>query len=77
MVNTKLFKDIIEKSGLKISFIAKESGMSRATLSKIINNHRFPTNLEIDRICKVLRIKDKDVMMSIFFANHVDKIVNI
>lgn len=68
MTNTDLLKRNIEKSGLKIGFIAEFVGISRQLLWKKINNQSPFNQYEIDKLCEVLKItalRDKE---AVFFA---------
>lgn len=76
MTDTQLLKKKIEKSGLKIGFIADFVGISRQLLWKKINNKTAFNQYEIDKMCRVLRITDIFEKEAIFFAENVDKNVN-
>ena len=68
MTNTKLLKEVIEKSGLKISFIAEFVGISRQGLWNKINNQTPFNQYEIDKMCEILRITSLKQKEAIFFA---------
>ena len=68
MTNTDLLKDKIDKSGLKIGFIADFVGISRQLLWKKINNLTPFNQYEIDKMCEVLRITSLKEKEAIFFA---------
>jgi hypothetical protein len=68
MTNTALLKDAIEKSGLKIGFIADSMGISRQLLWKKVNNQTPFNQYEIDRLCEVLKITGLRAKDAIFFA---------
>ena len=68
MTNTELLKEKIDKSGLKISFIADFVGISRQLLWKKINNLTPFNQYEIDKMCEVLRITSLKEKEAIFFA---------
>lgn len=68
MTNTQLLKDIIDKSGLKYGFIAKELGLSRYGLKKKIENESSFKAEEIQKLCIILRIDSYDEREKIFFA---------
>lgn len=72
MTDTLLLKKKIEESGLKVAFIAQYVGLSRAGLYKKINNLSSFTQLEIVKMCRVLRIQSIQEKEAIFFAMHVD-----
>ena len=73
MTDTKLLRDVIAKSGLKINFIAETVGISRAALYRKINNAVPFNQFEIEKLCSVLPIKTLKEKEAIFFAKDVDK----
>ena len=68
MTNTGLLKEKIDKSGLKIGFIAEFVGISRQLLWKKVNNLTPFNQYEIDKMCEVLRITSLKEKEAIFFA---------
>lgn len=72
MTDTKLLKEKIASSGLKLSYIAQYMGLSRAGLYNKVNNRRPFNQHEIDKLCRVLQIRSMAEKEAIFFANHVD-----
>ena len=72
MTNTILLKEKIARSGLKLTFIAQEIGLSRAGLYNKINNRRQFNQFEIDMLCRLLHIRTAKEKEAIFFARHVD-----
>lgn len=68
MTNTVMLKDVIEKSGLKIGFIADFMGISRQLLWKKVNNQTPFNQYEIDSLCGVLKISNLRTKEAIFFA---------
>lgn len=71
MTNTYLLDRYIKQSGYKKSFLANAIGVSRAGFSlKIKNKSEFRAS-EIDTLCKLLEIGNKD-RMAIFFAKQVE-----
>ena len=68
MTNTKLLKEVIEKSGLKIGFIADYVGISRQSLWNKINNLTPFNQYEIDKMCDVLKITSLKQKEAVFFA---------
>lgn len=72
MTNTKLLREKIESSGLKLKFIAEFVGLSRAGLNNKINNLRPFNQYEIEKMCVVLRITSTKEKEAIFFAKCVD-----
>ena len=71
MTNSKLLKDKIRESGLKMTFIAQFVGISRGALYNKINNLRPFTQYEIAKMCLVLRITELEDKEAIFFAHDV------
>lgn len=72
MTNTNLLKMKIEKSGLKIGFIADYVGISRQLLWKKINNKTPFNQYEIEKMCRILGITSLREKEAIFFAENVD-----
>jgi hypothetical protein len=68
VTNTEMLKDIIDKSGLKVGFIADYVGISRQSLWNKINNQSPFNQYEIDKMCDVLKITSLKQKESIFFA---------
>lgn len=68
MTNTALLNDVIERSGLKRSYIAKTIGLSPYGLSKKINNETEFKASEINALCEILKIQIPDEREAIFFA---------
>lgn len=73
MTNTKLLQQLIAESGLKIGFIAEYLGISRQLLWLKINNKRPFNQIEIKKLCELLKIKGAKLKEAIFFAENVDK----
>lgn len=71
MVDVKLLKDKIKKSGLTVKDIAKMSGMLRETLYNRFKNHDDFKASEIMRLTKILRLTKKE-RDDIFFADDVE-----
>ena len=72
MNNTNALRDIINNSGYKLYFIAKEIGLTyQGFLNKINDISKFRAN-EIGKLCKLLKIDD-ETRNTIFFTNHVDE----
>lgn len=68
MTNTELLKEFIDKSGLKLQFIAEALGISRYTLNnKIENRSQFKPG-EMKTLCELLGIKSLSDKERIFFA---------
>ncbi len=68
MTNTELLKEYIEKSGLKLTYIAEKMEISRAGLWKKINNLSSFDQYEIEKMCNILQIKTLRDKEAIFFA---------
>ena len=71
MTNTPLLESIIDKSGYKRGYIAGRIGISTYTLSLKVNNRNEFKASEIEALCNILDIDDKD-RSAIFFASKVD-----
>ena len=67
MTNTSLLMEYIEKSGYKMSFIAKQLGITAYGFSLKVNNKSEFKASEITILCKLLKISAKD-KEAIFFA---------
>lgn len=67
MTNTSLLMQYIEKSGYKMSFIAKQLGITAYGFSLKLNNKSEFKASEISILCKLLKISAKD-REAIFFA---------
>lgn len=72
MTNTVLLKEKIKSSGLKLSFIAEQMGLSRCGLYKKINNLSPFNQYEIEKLCCLLKITSTCEKEAIFFAKFVD-----
>ena len=72
MTNTELLKEKISQSGLKAGFIAKNVGISRASLWNKVNNSRAFTVPEMEKLCAVLKIKSPRERDAIFFSRTVE-----
>lgn len=72
MTNQKLLREAIDRSGYKITFVAKAAGLSyQGFLNKMKGLSDFG-NTEITKICKLLKI-DETEMVNIFFTEMVDE----
>lgn len=72
LTNTKLLKERIARSGLKLAFIAQSMGLSRMGLYNKIYNRRPFNQYEIEALCNVLEIESICEKEAIFFARVVD-----
>ena len=71
MTNSEMLRDIIDKSGYRVHFIAKTTGICyQAFLNKINNVTEFKAS-EISALCDLLKIQGID-KEKIFFAASVD-----
>ena len=68
MTDTALLKDIIDKSGLKMGFIAEFVGISRQALWNKVNNLSPFNQYEIDKMCEILKITGLRTKEAVFFA---------
>lgn len=71
MTNTLALNKRIDDSGYKISFIAKNLGLSSYGFALKRDNKSEFTASEIDALCTLLKI-GTDEMMNIFFAKEVE-----
>ena len=67
MVNTELLREKIDSSGVKITFLAKEIGITYMALTNKMNQKVDFKCEEAGAIKKVLRLTDEEVK-EIFFA---------
>jgi len=67
MVNTELLREKIDSSGVKITFLAKEIGITYMALTNKMNKKVDFKCEEAGAIKKVLRLTDEEVK-EIFFA---------
>lgn len=72
MTNTKLLKEKIAQSGLKIGYIATMTNLSRSGLNKKINGRHQFNQFELKVLRNILSIKSDDEFHAIFFADDVD-----
>lgn len=69
MVNTKLLKEKLEKSGLRTGFICKALKISRKTFYNRVNGvYPFRTP-EVEKLCELLHITSLREKNDIFFSN--------
>lgn len=61
-------KNLIEKSGYKLSFIASKLGITRYSLSKKLNGETEFKRSEIERLCNFLNIRQSEIAR-FFFKN--------
>ncbi len=71
MTDVELLNEVIEKSGLKISFIAKKLGITRAGFYKKLKNEAEFKASEILILQEVLNLSNL-IRDKIFFARKVD-----
>lgn len=69
MTNTELLREYIDKSGLKIQYLADKIGISRASLwQKITNKTEFKAS-EIQILCDLLEINSLREQRNVFFMS--------
>ena len=73
MVNSKLLKELIDKSGLKLGFIAEKLGVSYHWLNKKMSGEVPFKDYEIQMLCNLLNVKSADDKERIFFARDVEE----
>lgn len=72
MTNTKKLMNRIKQSGYKISYLAKELGLSSyGLMRKVQNESEFKTS-ELDKLSRLLRIETWEEKAEIFFAKELD-----
>ena len=76
MTNTVLLENLIKKSGLKLTFIAEQLGISRHGLYKKIKGLAQFTGPEIKIMCRLLGLKTWAKIEPVFFADEVDENVH-
>jgi transcriptional regulator with XRE-family HTH domain len=68
MTNSKRLRELIEKRGLKLKYVAECLGLSSYGLSlKIDNKQEFKTS-EVAALCELLKIKSLEQKEAIFFS---------
>lgn len=72
MTNTVKLKELIDKSGLKLEYIASQIGITRFSLAKKIKNETEFKASEVQKMCEILCITDNEVRQLVFFAHNVD-----
>ena len=77
MTNTPLLEKLIKDSGLKLSFIAEKLEISRQALHRKIKGLVQFTGPEIKALCKLLNLHEWAKIKPVFFADNVDKSVDI
>ena len=70
MTDTKLLREAIDKSGMSITFISNEIGISREAFYKKINNITEFKASEITKLSKILSLSNKS-RDGIFFGTKV------
>ena len=73
MTDLARLRQLIKGKGLLLSYVAKEIGISKQSMSLKINGYREFTAAEIGRLCDVLQITRLSDKESIFFAKDVAK----
>ena len=68
MTNTELLKQYIERSGLKLGYIAERLYISRSTLYQKIENKSDFRQKEIKLLCAMLHIDTAEEQSRIFLA---------
>ena len=72
MTNTKLLRERIEASGLKLSYIASQLWISRAALTMKIENKSDFRQKEIVKLCELLGINTPEEKNKIFLAEKLN-----
>lgn len=72
MTNSKRLRDLINKRGFKLKFVAEHLGLSAYGLClKIDNKSEFKTS-EVAALCELLEIKSLEQREAIFFSHQDD-----
>lgn len=70
MTNVKLLAAKIKESGLKKGYIAEQLGISKASLTSLLNNKvEFKTS-QLVVMCRLLNITDNEEVKAIFFTRN-------
>ena len=72
MTNSKMLREIIEKRGMKLKFVAEKLGISAYSFSLKLDNKREFKAREISILCELLGIRSLEQKEAIFFAKKVD-----
>ena len=72
MTDTERLKEVIQKSGLKMQYLAKRLNLSYFGFSNKVNNVTEFKASEIDTLCELLQIKALSEKERIFFAKKVE-----
>ena len=72
MTDTERLKEVIQKSGLKMQYLAKQLNLSNFGFSNKVNNVTEFKASEIDTLCDLLQIKALSEKERIFFAKKVE-----
>ena len=72
MTDTERLKEVIQKSGLKMQYLAKQLNLSNFGFSNKVNNVTEFKASEIDTLCELLQIKALSEKERIFFAKKVE-----
>lgn len=72
MTDTERLKEVIQKSGLKMQYLAKRLNLSYFGFSNKVNNVTEFKASEIDTLCELLQIKALSEKERIFFAKRVE-----
>lgn len=66
--NTELLENIIKRSGLTITYLARMCGLSRVGFYNCMRNRAEFKGSQIGILCYLLRIDDLELKERIFFA---------
>ena len=69
VTNVKLLEELIQRSGLKKGYLAKEIGVSRSTFHSLLNNKAEFKTSQVKTLCRLLNIKEDKTIKAIFFAS--------
>ncbi len=69
MTDTKALRELIDKCGFKIKFVAEFLGLSTYGFMLKVNNRKEFKTSEVAALCKLLQIESLKEKEAIFFAN--------
>lgn len=72
MTNTSKLLNIIQKSGLKLGYIAEKIGITYPSLRRKIYNESSFTQTEISILCELLKISSGDEIKENFFTDIIE-----
>ncbi|MCD8124445.1 MAG: hypothetical protein LUE23_05325 [Lachnospiraceae bacterium] len=68
MTDSKALRDLIDKRGLKMKYVAERLGLSAYGFQLKVDNHKEFKTSEVSALCEILEIKSLTEKEKIFFA---------